>query len=256
LAKEEVYTIKVLNWDKHNGKKKRGHQYIFLSTRFFDDPKISAATLQDRLLYIAILLRCGDETSATVVATSKQLRSQVGANTLRTRSALNRLEQLRLLTVEKIEPFRCITRQGNALLNKASHKKDIAPNGAQAQLPLDPAPAAPHPLLLVWNQNRGKLPAAVSCTGKRLERAKARWKEQEPEVWQATVKRLAESAFCTGNNDRGWRADFDFLLKPETWAKVNDGKYDNHKGAASTRATRTYDALDRLEQDLIERGPR
>lgn len=106
----------------------------------------------------------------------------------------------------------------------------------------------PHPLLEVWNSHRGNLPKAKSCVGARLKKAKERWREQSPEEWIGTVKRLAESNFCNGKNDRGWRADFDFLLKPETWAKANEGKYDNHKGAISTNKTRTYDKLDELKQ--------
>jgi hypothetical protein len=41
------------------------------------------------------------------------------------------------------------------------------------------------------------------------------------------VKRIASSAFCTGTNDRGWRATPDWLLRPDTAAKVLEGKYDD-----------------------------
>lgn len=45
------------------------------------------------------------------------------------------------------------------------------------------------------------------------------------------IERIAKSDFCTGVNDRGWRADFDFLLRPETIVKVMEGKYDNRRSA-------------------------
>jgi hypothetical protein len=38
---------------------------------------------------------------------------------------------------------------------------------------------------------------------------------------------LERSAFCRGENDRGWRADFDFLLQPKSFTKLLEGAYDH-----------------------------
>jgi hypothetical protein len=38
---------------------------------------------------------------------------------------------------------------------------------------------------------------------------------------------MAASKFCCGDSDRGWSADIDFFLKPDTHVKVNEGKYDD-----------------------------
>ena len=126
------------------------------------------------------------------------------------------------------------------------------------QLELSPPPdeAIPevHPLARIWNEHRGGLPRCRSCTGPREKKARARWKEQRPDEWAETVKRMAASPFCNGKNDRGWKADFDFFLKPDTWQKVNDGKYDGGALGARTRATAIYDNLDTLEQKWREQG--
>lgn len=45
--------------------------------------------------------------------------------------------------------------------------------------------------------------------------------------WQSALDRIAKSDFCTGKNGRGWRADFDFFLRPDTVAKAMEGNYDN-----------------------------
>ena len=37
--------------------------------------------------------------------------------------------------------------------------------------------------------------------------------------------RAQASSFCTGRNDRGWRADFDWLMNENNLVKVLEGKY-------------------------------
>lgn len=44
------------------------------------------------------------------------------------------------------------------------------------------------------------------------------------------VFRLAgQSGFLTGNNDRSWTADFDWIIKPQNFYKILEGKYNNPK---------------------------
>ena len=45
--------------------------------------------------------------------------------------------------------------------------------------------------------------------------------------WIEVVKKLSNSSFCNGKNDSGWKANFDFLVKPGTNVKVLEGNYDN-----------------------------
>jgi hypothetical protein len=53
--------------------------------------------------------------------------------------------------------------------------------------------------------------------------------ESDLSKWREVVQRIARSKFCQGENDRGWIADFDFLVRAETFAKVLEGKYDDRK---------------------------
>lgn len=99
--KINTFKVTILGWDKHNSGKKKGHQYFMVSSRFFDDHKIQALTPQERCAYLWLLSRCADETRATVVATAKQMRSAVGANTLRVESALTRLQENQLVKIEE-----------------------------------------------------------------------------------------------------------------------------------------------------------
>ena len=83
-------------------------------------------------------------------------------------------------------------------------------------------------LVDIWNQYCGGLPKVrlpVSDSRKRKERA--RLKECSNRlVWIEVVIRLGSSYFCTGHNERGWLATYDFLLKPETRERTLEGKYD------------------------------
>lgn len=100
----------------------------------------------------------------------------------------------------------------------------------------------------IWNQHRGSLPEVKGCNGSRRKHAEARWREEpDAERWAAVVQRLARSPFCTGDNDRGWRADFDFLIRPETKHKADEGKYDERGGRTSIN-TRPL-SMDELEEE-------
>ena len=44
--------------------------------------------------------------------------------------------------------------------------------------------------------------------------------------WKPAMDKIKTSKFCQGDNDRGWKASFDWLLQPDTCAKLMEGKYD------------------------------
>lgn len=41
------------------------------------------------------------------------------------------------------------------------------------------------------------------------------------------IERIGRSRFCRGENDRGWRADLDFLCQPKNFVSILEGKYDD-----------------------------
>lgn len=50
--------------------------------------------------------------------------------------------------------------------------------------------------------------------------------------------KVRDSPFLTGDNDRGWRADFDFVCKAKSFTKIMEGGYDG-KPTGSKRGTNT-----------------
>jgi hypothetical protein len=49
--------------------------------------------------------------------------------------------------------------------------------------------------------------------------------------WRKAMGRIPASSFCMGRNERGWRANFDWFIRPDTVAKIMEGKYDDQKPA-------------------------
>jgi hypothetical protein len=39
------------------------------------------------------------------------------------------------------------------------------------------------------------------------------------------IAAVERSPFCRGENDRGWKADFDFLLQPKSFNRLIEGFY-------------------------------
>lgn len=60
--------------------------------------------------------------------------------------------------------------------------------------------------------------------------------------WLEVLARMGQSAFCTGRNDRGWRADPDWALRPGTAARVLEGAYDGTAPPATGAAPRRSSA--------------
>jgi hypothetical protein len=87
----------------------------------------------------------------------------------------------------------------------------------------------PHPLQAIWNELKApEQPTWRETSKARKAKADVRWKDRDD--WPDVVKRIAASSFCRGTNDRGWIADPEWLLKPDTATKVLEGKYDNRGG--------------------------
>lgn len=66
---------------------------------------------------------------------------------------------------------------------------------------------------LRWTDRRRKAWAARCRT--------AGWLDSLP----AALDAIEASPFCRGDNDRGWKADVDWLLRPDTVVRLCEGKY-------------------------------
>jgi hypothetical protein len=82
-----------------------------------------------------------------------------------------------------------------------------------------------------WNQLGTPFPRVAALTDKRLRRLRERLADGFfTENWRAALTKVKRSKFCRGEcGDRGWRANFDWFLRPDSVAKTMEGQYDDRK---------------------------
>ena len=86
----------------------------------------------------------------------------------------------------------------------------------------------------VWGTN-------ARLTEKRRTAIRARWRDPWwRENWQDAIRRTRESSFCAGENDRGWTANLDWMLRPDTATKVLEGEYDDREKTAGSSGSGGY----------------
>lgn len=86
----------------------------------------------------------------------------------------------------------------------------------------------PADILEGWNElaTQCGLPKAGKLTGGRLRQAKARLREYpDLDDWKRAFKHIVDTPFLRGENDRGWRANIDFLLQASSFTKLTEGSY-------------------------------
>jgi hypothetical protein len=113
-----------------------------------------------------------------------------------------------------------------------------------------PASQAPtsHPFFEIWNQNRGQLAEARSLGKGRLAKCRLRARDLGEERFLEAVCKAAATPFCLGLNDRGWKADFDWLIANDTnAAKVLEGKYDGQPQEPVWRQKQKFEEQQKAE---------
>src|SRR5690606_15607023 len=76
-----------------------------------------------------------------------------------------------------------------------------------------------------WNElaKRVGLPVARTLDGGRPRQIGARLKDGGLEAWAQALLAVEQSKHCRGENDRGWRADLDFICQPKSWRRLLEG---------------------------------
>jgi hypothetical protein len=99
----------------------------------------------------------------------------------------------------------------------------------------------------LWNElaQRVGLPLARTLTPQRRKSILARMREHGGlDAWRTALGHVERSAFLQGTNDRGWRADLDFMLQASRFTKLVEGGYGN--GAHAKPKESNLERLDRL----------
>lgn len=89
-----------------------------------------------------------------------------------------------------------------------------------------------------WNAEAEKtgVPKCISLTAARRSRIRERlantfWREH----WREAAQKIKDSSFLCGHNDRKWKANIDWFIRPDTVPSILEGKYtgNTHRKATS-----------------------
>lgn len=82
-----------------------------------------------------------------------------------------------------------------------------------------------------WNRLRG-LPHCLVVSDSRRRTIRVRLVDPFFKAnWKLALAKIEQSDFCRGGSERGWRASFDWFIRPDSVAKVMEGKYDKANSA-------------------------
>ncbi len=80
-------------------------------------------------------------------------------------------------------------------------------------------------LLTFWNDLMRRKDRLTDKRRKAFRcRLNDRWWQEN---WRVAIAKAVDMPFLNGENDRGWRADLDWFLKPDSVTKIMEGKYES-----------------------------
>ena len=87
-----------------------------------------------------------------------------------------------------------------------------------------------------WNSLYPLFAKITKLTPKRQALIKARLKEgySQEDIF-AVFDRASASSFLLGNGGTGWKADFDWVLKPDRFVEIIEGKWDNRESVSAEK---------------------
>jgi hypothetical protein len=111
-------------------------------------------------------------------------------------------------------------------------------------------------MLAIWIEECGNaLPVPRELDRSRTAVCEARFRDsfhQDIEQWRSLCREIRASAFCCGN--RGWKADFDWALKPKSIRNLIEGKYRDN-GSASRRRVASSGPVGFEDYEILPLGP-
>jgi len=102
---------------------------------------------------------------------------------------------------------------------------DIEPKGS---CETGVSPVRPAEIVEAWNitADRLGLSKIAKLTDDRKRKLSARCKDASLDDFRAALAAIERSRWLQGDNDRGWKANFDFFLQPKSFTKLIEGAYD------------------------------
>ncbi len=87
----------------------------------------------------------------------------------------------------------------------------------------------------IFNSVCKNLPEVQKITNQRKSAINARIQEYGLSKIGDVFQLVAKNEFLNGNNDRGWTADFDWIMNPNNFIKILEGKYNGKQSSNSVQ---------------------
>jgi DNA-binding MarR family transcriptional regulator len=142
MAKNDVFEIEVIGWDKHNNaapkSKKMAFKYFMVAKSIFDDHKLAKLTTSERYLYMILLGCCAEAESKEIRCSRDTLRMRIGSSKEAVEKQLKSLEENQL--VKWLNSSRLISIKDKGKSRVEKDKDNSTTKSKTASLP-SPAPA-------------------------------------------------------------------------------------------------------------------
>lgn len=247
---ESDYKIIIKKWNEYNFRKGiRASSWFRMEHDFFENPNFHSFSAAERCTWVYLLClyskKRTSDTTAYITVDKESFYRRTGLDKNVLDQTVKKLKQLRIIELRTSRG--CYASDANAFPTQQDitiHNNTIHNNtgnfGSEDPHLADAKVHESFRLVEVWNQHCGTLSRAqkinlkTKAGQKRARLLRERWRENpDAEFWTDIVKKVAASEFCNGGRDRtGWRATFDWLLKPDTYLKILEGNYNsgkNHK---------------------------
>ena len=97
------------------------------------------------------------------------------------------------------------------------------------------------------------IPPIKVLRGRRRAALQARLRDYGEDVVRTVLSKSAESSFLTGGGERGWFASFDWIIKPQNFLHILEGRYDSKRISEKIPKTASSSAQERDRRAAEER---
>jgi len=215
VSENDCIKITINNWGKYNKgswKPKSPWWFPVFNGIHFDRDFIEF-DFEERWVWICILAEASRNRKNTLELHLALDGKNWGLNPLKIASCVAKLKEKHIV--------RCVSGMAQAVHNtiqdNTRHKKGKSKKteNEQKEQP-QPANAVADDFVFLWNQKRGPLAEVKKITTQRERKIKQALAEiPDFNDWDKIFTTAAASPFHCGENNRGWRADFDFCIRPD-----------------------------------------
>lgn len=205
---KESIQLKINDWNRFNPRKDdKKHSWFRFENDFFI--KTFAWTTEEQVLF-TYLCCCKSISKKDIISVQSKLACAV----------IRQTPKKLLHNLKSLESRGVITLSLDKVLETVGVPTNERTNERTTTLSSDDD----HLLVEVWNKECGPLPKVKELNQKRKRLCKeALKKNKDPDYWKQLVKKLLTSKFHLGENDRGWKASFDYFLRPEVQTQLLEG---------------------------------